>query len=99
MLAARFGASAPGAADALWQYGQIDVPSGSDIVRLRIGALDFAPAAETRYRYRMDGFDDGWIDNGPQPDITYTRLPPGACHPDHQGVASGRRRDISCLYT
>ncbi|HEY0504417.1 MAG TPA: EAL domain-containing protein, partial [Lysobacter sp.] len=27
--------------------------------------------------YRLDGFDLGWIDNGRQQDITYTRLPPG----------------------
>ena len=78
LLAAQFGAGAPGDADALWQPQQLAVPADVDIVRLRIGALDFAPAANIRYRYRMQDFDAGWIDNGPKPDITYTRLPPGA---------------------
>ncbi|MDQ3288864.1 MAG: EAL domain-containing protein [Pseudomonadota bacterium] len=77
LLGAWFGAEAPGDS-ALWTSQRLDVPAGVDIVRLRIGALDFAPGARTRYRYRMDGFDDGWIDNGAATDITYTGLPPGS---------------------
>ncbi|WP_052101426.1 EAL domain-containing protein [Novilysobacter arseniciresistens] len=77
LLAARVGADAPDENAVMWQASRLDVPDGADILRLRIGALDFAPAASTRYRYRMEGFDKGWIDNGTQSDITYTRLPPG----------------------
>ena len=77
LLAARVGADAPNDETVMWQASELDVPDGADILRLRIGALDFAPAADTRYRYRMEGFDKGWIDNGTQSDITYTRLPPG----------------------
>ena len=60
-----------------WQTTRLDVPDGEGLLRLRVGALDYAPAAGLRYRYRMDGFDREWIDNGPLQDITYTRLPPG----------------------
>jgi diguanylate cyclase (GGDEF)-like protein/PAS domain S-box-containing protein len=77
LLSARIGADAPGDTGTLWQPRQLDVPDGADILRLRIGALDYAPAADIHYRYRMDGFDLGWVDNGRQQDITYTRLPPG----------------------
>ena len=63
--------------DAPWQPGTISIPPGSDLLRVRIGALDFAPAATPRYRYRLEGFDDGWVDNGTSRDITYTQLPPG----------------------
>ncbi len=62
---------------ALWPPASLRVAAGEDVVRLRIGALDFAPSSQTRYRYRMDGFDADWIDNGTQREITYTHLPPG----------------------
>ncbi len=77
LLGAWFGATVPGDADAPWPSQPLEVPAGIDILRLRIGALDFAPGARIRYRYRMEGFDDGWIDNGPATDITYTGLPAG----------------------
>ena len=77
LLAARIGADAPVDAAPLWQPRELEVPDGADILRLRIGALDYAPTANTRYRYRLDGFDDGWIENGTQALVTYTRLPPG----------------------
>ncbi|HEY4582502.1 MAG TPA: EAL domain-containing protein, partial [Lysobacter sp.] len=62
---------------ALRGAGPLEVPAGEDLLRLRIGALDFAPAAHPRYRYRLVGFDRQWIDNGGQHEITYSRLPPG----------------------
>jgi diguanylate cyclase (GGDEF)-like protein/PAS domain S-box-containing protein len=63
--------------DAPWQPASIDIPPGADLLRVRIGALDFAPAATPRYRYRLEGFDKAWVDNGTSRDITYTQLPPG----------------------
>lgn len=77
LLDAWIGATAPGDAAVLWQPQQLEVPADAHILRLRIGALDFAPGAAIRYRYRLDGFDRGWIDNGVATDITYTRVPPG----------------------
>jgi diguanylate cyclase (GGDEF)-like protein/PAS domain S-box-containing protein len=77
LLSARVGADAPDEAGVLWQSSRLEVPDGAEILRLRIGALDFSPSANTRYRYRLDGFDKGWVDNGSHADITYTRLPPG----------------------
>lgn len=60
-----------------WQRPAIDIPPGSALLRVRIGALDFAPSAALRYRYRLDGFDRAWVDNGGSREITYTQLPPG----------------------
>jgi diguanylate cyclase (GGDEF)-like protein/PAS domain S-box-containing protein len=77
LLSARIGPQSPNDGATLWQPRQLEVPGGAELLRLRIGALDFAPSATINYRYRMEGFDRGWIDNGDQPDITYTRLPPG----------------------
>jgi diguanylate cyclase (GGDEF)-like protein/PAS domain S-box-containing protein len=88
LLAARIGAGAPGDAGAVWQPAELQLGDNADILRLRIGALDYAPNAHTRYRYRLDGFDQGWIDNGSLPEITYTQLPPG--HYTFRAQASNR---------
>lgn len=77
LLGAWIGAEATIDSGALWQPAQLDVPAAAGILRLRVGALDFAPDSSIRYRYRMDGFDRGWIENGMRRDITYTRLPAG----------------------
>ncbi|WP_189456809.1 EAL domain-containing protein [Cognatilysobacter bugurensis] len=77
LLSARIDADAPDDSGVFWRPERIDVPASADLLRLRIGALDYAPGARPHYRYRLEGFDRGWIDNGTQQDITYTRLPPG----------------------
>jgi len=77
LISVRIGAGASGNDGALWQSRALSIPDGADLLRLRVGALDYAPAADIQYRYRLHGFDPGWIENGHQQDITYTRLPPG----------------------
>ncbi|WP_158549248.1 EAL domain-containing protein [Lysobacter silvisoli] len=77
LLGAWIGAEATVDNGALWQPARLDMPASAGILRLRVGALDFAPDSSIRYRYRMDGFDRGWIENGMRRDITYTRLPAG----------------------
>src|SRR5690606_39095416 len=78
LLSARIGADNAVDASPLWQPTRLDIPSDANILRLRIGALDFSPSADIRYRYRMEGFDREWINNGNQTTISYNRLPPGA---------------------
>jgi diguanylate cyclase (GGDEF)-like protein/PAS domain S-box-containing protein len=61
------------------------------ILRLHFAALDHADPAATHYRYRLDGFDTGWIDAGHVPDATYTNLGAGryvfrAQATNHDGV-------------
>ncbi|MEM7349262.1 MAG: ATP-binding protein, partial [Acidobacteriota bacterium] len=46
-------------------------------VAFEFAALDFTNSARTRYAYQLQGFDDGWIDNGAQRMARYHRLPPG----------------------
>ena len=89
LLSAQLGAQPADSGGALWQQEALSLPSGTELLRLRIGALDFAPGARIHYRYRMDGFDSDWIDNGRQGDITYTRLPPG----DYTFRAQSTNRD------
>ena len=89
LLSARIGADASDKDRALWQPQALSIPDGAELLRLRVGALDYAPAAGLRYRYRMDGFDREWIDNGPLQDITYTRLPPGRYTPVDTPLSAG----------
>jgi len=89
LLGARFDAEAPSDRDNVWQARELEVPADAAILRLRVGALDFVEGERIRYRYRMDGFDPGWVDNGTRGDITYTRLPPG----DYTFHAQSSNRD------
>ena len=77
LLSARIGGDVSGNHGTLSQSDALSIPDGADLLRLRVGALDYAPSADIQYRYRLEGFDPAWIDNGRQQDITYTRLPPG----------------------
>ena len=77
LLSSHIGAQAPGDTRIVWPTASLEVPDGAAVLRLRIGALDFAPAADLRYRYRLEGFEKDWIDNGGTQEVTYTQLPPG----------------------
>ncbi|MGZ3183669.1 MAG: two-component regulator propeller domain-containing protein [Telluria sp.] len=51
---------------------------GQHDVRIEFAASDLSAPAELHYRYRMDGYDDGWIAvDASQRIAAYTRLPPG----------------------
>ncbi len=39
--------------------------------------LDYRDAAKNRFAYRLEGFDNGWIDNGHRNYASYTNLDPG----------------------
>jgi diguanylate cyclase (GGDEF)-like protein/PAS domain S-box-containing protein len=56
---------------------RLELPQSTGLLRLRIGALDYLGNDRIRYRYRIDGLDAGWIDNGNRSEITYTLLPSG----------------------
>lgn len=40
-------------------------------------ALSFTDPSKNRYRYRLDNFDDGWIEAGTTRRARYTNIPPG----------------------
>jgi len=60
-----------------WALDGLTIPQASGLLRLRVGALDYLGHDTIRYRYRIDGIDRDWIDNGTRSDITYTLLPAG----------------------
>lgn len=54
------------------------VDPGVRRLSFRYTALNFRDPGQLRFRYRLEGYDDGWIDAGGQRVASYTHLPPGA---------------------
>ncbi len=44
---------------------------------LEFSALDFNAPAENRYRYKLEGFDQSWVELGPRRRVTFTNLDAG----------------------
>jgi len=53
------------------------VPAGSRKLSIDYTAIRLASARQTRFRYRLDGFDREWVDAGGRRQAYYTNLAPG----------------------
>lgn len=47
-------------------------------ISIKFSALDYTFPEKNQYKYKLEGFDQDWIDNGTDRDITYTNLDPGS---------------------
>lgn len=54
-----------------------DIAPGPEHLELRFTAPSFSVPERVRFKYRLEGFDDDWIDAGTRRTAYYTRLPPG----------------------
>lgn len=54
----------------------LDVPAGTSRLRIVYTAVSLSTAEHTRFRYRLEGFDDDWHDAGANRQAVYTNLPP-----------------------
>ncbi len=57
-------------------------------VTFQFSVLDFIDAEQNQYRYRLDPFDNEWIENGTRNTATYTNLPAGDYELRVQGANS-----------
>ena len=56
----------------------LTLPADAAVVTLEFAALHFAAPERNRFAYRLDGFDQGWVNAGAdQRFATYTNLDPG----------------------
>ncbi len=55
----------------------IGLPPGGDKYEFDYTALSLAAPERVRFRYRLEGFDRGWIDAGGRRTAYYTRIPHG----------------------
>ncbi len=53
------------------------IAAGHSRIAFDYAALSFAAPQKVRYRYRLEGFDNSWIEAGSQRTAYYTNIPPG----------------------
>jgi diguanylate cyclase (GGDEF)-like protein len=72
--AGRFIAPAKGA-----EAEPLVVPADANSFAVEFSAIDFSAPERNRYAYRLEGFDDDWIETDPMRRLAaYTNLPPGS---------------------
>ena len=57
-----------------------DLAPGRKNVELHYTGLSFLSPTRLTFRYRLEGYDPGWIDAGTRREAFYTNLPPGTFH-------------------
>ena len=55
----------------------VRMAQGDRVIYFTFAALDFTAPERNRFRYRLDGFDQEWVDAGTRHEATYTNLDPG----------------------
>ncbi len=48
-----------------------------DILTLEFASLDFTAPNQNKYRYQLEGIDEGWVESGTRRTATYLHLPSG----------------------
>jgi len=56
----------------------LDLKHNQDSISFEFAALDYAAPERNQYRYRLEGFDEEWIELGNRRRITYTDLDDGS---------------------
>jgi hypothetical protein len=54
-----------------------DLPVGNTNLEFRYGALSYVAPTRITFRYKLEGFDEDWIEAGGRREAFYTNLPPG----------------------
>jgi len=63
------------------------VPPGTQTLQIDYGAISLSSATKLRFRYRLEGFNDAWVDAGTRRQTSYTNLEPGS-YRFHVGVTT-----------
>ncbi|GIV57188.1 MAG: hypothetical protein KatS3mg042_0101 [Rhodothermaceae bacterium] len=58
-------------------FGTPELPPDHKDITFRYTALTFAAPNRVRFRYRLEGYDEDWVEAGPRREAYYTNLPPG----------------------
>jgi ligand-binding sensor domain-containing protein/two-component sensor histidine kinase len=73
-----------------------------NVITLQFAAMDYRKAGKVHYRYKMQGFDSGWIHSGVIREATYTNLDPGTYYFLVQGSFAGEgwnKKPVSLIIT
>jgi diguanylate cyclase (GGDEF)-like protein len=55
----------------------VDAPPGRGEIEIQYAGLSLVDPQRVRFKYRLDGFDQGWVDAGTRRVAYYTNIPPG----------------------
>jgi ligand-binding sensor domain-containing protein/AraC-like DNA-binding protein len=55
----------------------MEVPAGTRRIELRFSAPEMVKPQDLRFRCRLEGSDDAWVELGPRRAMSYENLPPG----------------------
>lgn len=56
----------------------VRLPPRASTLQIDYTGLSFTAPAQVQFRYRLEGFDDGWVEAGTRRQAFYTNLPPRA---------------------
>ncbi len=104
-VAARYGGILPenhdtndGELDLLSSNVVLRLPAGHRRIEFEFAALSFNAPENVQFRYRLDGFDDDWVEAGARRSAPYSRIPGGkyvfemtACNNDGDWNKTGAR--------
>lgn len=57
--------------------GEMLLPPSLNTLAFKFSSLDYTYPQRNQYKYKLEGFDKDWINNGTDRDVTYTNLDPG----------------------
>jgi signal transduction histidine kinase/ligand-binding sensor domain-containing protein len=66
------------------------IAPGADRIELAFSSLTFTVPQRIRFRYRLEGYDDRWMDAGSSRVASYTKVPPG----DYRFVIASSRDGV-----
>ncbi|HMQ77877.1 MAG TPA: two-component regulator propeller domain-containing protein [Flavobacteriales bacterium] len=83
---------------ALWDSAHassytLTVPYDEPLVTIRFALMDHTAPQRNRFRYRLEGYTEGWIDSGTRYEATFTNLDPGSYTFVVEGSNSAGLRD------
>ena len=58
--------------------GKLSLEYTENFFSFKFAAISFSNAAKIQYKFKLDGFDNSWVENGPGRFANYTNVPPGA---------------------
>lgn len=64
--------------DEIERPARIELPPGNSDLEVRYAGLSFVAPEKVRFKYRLEGYDDEWIEAGTRRTAYYTSIPPGS---------------------
>ncbi|MCP3961446.1 MAG: hypothetical protein GY719_26680 [bacterium] len=68
----------PASSEPATRLSRLNLPPGRGELELHFTGVSFSKPEEVRFKYRLDGYDEQWIDAGTRRVAYYTNLAPGA---------------------